>query len=180
MRKLLPSGRGYFTIDHPYEVIREGVMRFAEIRAWMSELKDNPDYGWGGRGGTAGLERALGLDPAQLIRKIRTHWIFPKEQFRLTKRIEDILQGYIVPHRYGIGRVDGVFTDPPVPPTIRERKMLSLRVTVRGISQAPAREAPQIPSFGTVFDHVSYWDPDKNARERKIRRGQIPLKDTRE
>jgi hypothetical protein len=98
--KIQGKDGNWYTRDHPHEIINPKVMRFEEIRGWLKELSTNPAYGWTD-GGRRGLERALGMAPKTLPDKLRWSWIWPKEQVRLTARINDILQGYIVPKKFG-------------------------------------------------------------------------------
>jgi hypothetical protein len=156
------NGRWY-TRDHPKEIIKDGVMTFEEIRHWLKELSTNPDYGWTKRG-VAGLERALGMLKSSLDDKLDHAWIWPREQVRLTMRINSIREGYIVPRRFpgrGGGKTEGVWTDPPKPPTVKESRVLRGTATPGGVRFAPPPKLPGLPSFATVFQNISTWDPTK-------------------
>lgn len=156
------GGNGkFFTRDHPHEIISPHVMTFEVIRFWLRELSTNPEYGWHG-GGVLGLERSLGMTPQSMRRKLTVGWIWPKEQVRLTARINDILNGYIVPKRFG-NRVDGVWTDPPMPPVASAKpRVLNLKVGVRGfvVVTAQTKKPLAMPEFRDAFRNVSFWDPD--------------------
>jgi hypothetical protein len=158
----------FYTRDHPHEIINPKVMTFETIRFWLKELSTNPDYGWTDRG-RRGLERALGMAPKTLPDKLVWSWIWPKEQVRLTARINDILQGYIVPKKFG-KCTEGVLTDPPVPPvTTPKPRVLHMQVSVAGIKflAHDQRPPPKLPSFKDVFKNVQSWDPDKR-RQRSL------------
>lgn len=159
MKVQAPNGRWY-TRDHPHEIISPRVMRFEVIRYWLKELSENPAYGWTD-GGRAGLSRALGMQASGTIAyKLAFGWIWPKEQVRLTARINDILQGYIVPKRFG-ARVDGVWTDPPTPvvvPKVREIKFQVHNGAPKFLAQDQAPRM-KLPDFKEAFRNVSFWDP---------------------
>jgi hypothetical protein len=164
MKVQAKNGRWY-TRDHPHEIISAHVMRFEVIRAWLKEFSTNEEYGWY-PGGLSGLERALGMSKASLINKLSIGWIWPREQVRLTARINDVLQGYIVPKRFGT-RVDGVWTDPPLPPVVlskpREIKFQVKNGALSFLAQDMS-PPPKLPQFKDAFRNVSFWDPEKSPR----------------
>jgi len=151
------NGRWY-TRDHPHEIISPHVMRFEEIRYWLRVLVSDPAYGWAPRGEN-GLERALGMNPDSMRYKLTTGWIWPKEQVRLTARINEILDGYIVPTRYQFGRVEGVYTDPPRPPVVNRPRMIHMQVTVDGVRMVPhkVKPPPRLPDFHEAFARTPTW-----------------------
>jgi hypothetical protein len=154
------------TRDHPHEIISPHIMRFEEIRGWLREFSTNPEWGWMNRG-LRGLGRALGMaSKTSIERKLTTGWIWPKEQVRLTARINDIRQGYIVPTLFG-NRTDGVWTDPPRPPVVREKpKSIALRATVKGsiLVAHDQKPAMKLPAFRRSFAEAPFWDPDNKRR----------------
>jgi hypothetical protein len=155
-----------YTRDHPHEIISPHVMRFAEIREWLRILSTDPAYGWY-PGGRSGLQRALGMTPTGIERKLSTGWIWPKEQVRITARIRDVLSGYIVPTRFG-NRVEGVITDPPRPPIVGNAPKFIHLSAKPGAVRLKAHDAPaafKLPSFSRAFSEAIVWDPDsKKAR----------------
>jgi len=164
--KILRGGK-YFTKDHPHEIINPRVMRFEEIRWWIKELSTNPEWGWV-PGGFAGLSRALGYSDANSVRrKLTTAWIWPKEQYRLTARINDIREGFIVPTRLKGGRVEGVYHDPPIPPVVKDKpKSINFEIDVKGrLKVLPISHVhtppPKMPNFRRAFEEAIYWNPDK-------------------
>ncbi len=166
--KVLSYGK-YFTRDHPHEIINPRVMRFEEIRWWLKELSTNPEWGWYPQGGAA-LARSLGMSHglSSIKRILTTGWIWPKMQVRLTARINDIREGYIVPTRFKGGKVEGVYHEPPIPPVVKEpTKTLRLNVGIGGFSFLPTTHAapPKMPDFKRAFAEAIYWNPDeKKAR----------------
>jgi hypothetical protein len=158
VRVLAKNGR-YYTRDHPHEIIAPGVMRFEEIRHWMREFSTDPAYGWTGRG-LNGLKRALGMHTS-VADKLGVAWIWPREQVRLTRRIELIREGFIVPRRFG-QRVDGVWTDPPCPPRVGEKKVIRMSVGIQGVQMRAAQVHSRLPAFGSIVDHAMVWNPLKN------------------
>lgn len=162
------------TRDHPHEIVSPHIMRFDEIRHWLKELKTNPAYGWF-PGGRHGLERALGMHVDSLNAKLDTGWIYPREQVRLTHRIRDILEGRIVPRKFGkYGRVEGVVVDTPVPPVPPEKqlRLIKLKVQVGRVNFLPQDWRPPqgIPQVREAFKNVTFWDPDAK-RARRVRPG---------
>jgi hypothetical protein len=156
------GGNGkFYTRDHPKEIISDKVMRFEVIRNWMRILSTDPAYGWV-PGGLDGLSRALGMGTGGVKRKLSTAWIWPREQVRFTARINEIIDGYIVPKRFG-RRVDGVYTDPPKPPNVKVPRRLILQAQVGGLRvlTAPRSAPPQMPAFKDAFKDVSFWNPDR-------------------
>jgi hypothetical protein len=158
------GGNGkFYTRDHPREIISPHVMRFEEIRFWLQELSTNPAYGWT-PGGVAGLVRALGMTPGSLKRKLTVGWIWPKEQVRLTARIKEILDGYIVAKRSG-QRVEGAYVDPPVPPNVGKKpRSIAIRIVPgKGVSFLAQDMRPplRLPSFKNAFAEAIEWNPDK-------------------
>jgi hypothetical protein len=151
-----------YTRDHPHEIISPYVMTFEEIRGWLRELSTNPEYGWT-PGGVAGLVRALGMTPGSLKRKLTVGWIWPKEQVRLTARINDVLQGHIVPRRITKVRVEGVVIDPPRPPQVMPIRRLQFRATPGRLNLTPhvRRQPMGLPSFHRAFAEAIEWNPDK-------------------
>jgi hypothetical protein len=163
MSEKVDGGYGkWYTKNHPHEIISPYVMRFEEIRGWLKELSTNPEYGWT-PGGVSGLMRALGMTPGSLKRKLTVGWIWPKEQVRLTARINDILQGYIVPTRITKVRVEGVITDPPRPPQVAAPRRLHFTATAGKLNLTPHahRPPPRLPSFARAFSEAIEWNPDK-------------------
>ncbi len=158
-----------YTRDNPHEIINPRVMRFEEIRGWLKELSTNPEYGWT-PGGVAALVRSLGMPPHSLHRKLSTGWIWPKEQVRLTARIREILDGYIVPTRYpNSTRVDGVYHDPPIPPVVTPKpKTISFGIRDGKVSFNPTdmRPPPKLPNFRRAFEVATYWNPDARPKAR--------------
>lgn len=160
-----PDTGEWVTRNHPHEILSPHVMRFEEIRYWLKELSQNKAYGWK-PGGKAGLCRALGINtPASLDEKLVWRWIWPREQVRLSARIREILDGYIVPTR-GTGvrrsRVDGVYTDPPRPPAVKPPRVISIRATPGGgIAFLPPghKPRPRMPSFSRAFAEAVPWFP---------------------
>ena len=150
----------WYTRDHPHEIISEYVMRFDEIRHWMKEFRDNPDYGWTSK---AALERALTITKNGLNRKLTTGWIWPKEQVRLTHRIRDILDGRVVPKMIG-KRLQAVIVDPPEPPKLSRPTSIKMFATVKGLSFLPPPKPVKIPDFKNAFAHASVYDPHKKGR----------------
>jgi hypothetical protein len=152
-----------YTRDHPHEIVSPYVMTFETIRFWMRELYTNPEYGWA-PGGRAGLERALGMGAATMKDKLRWSWIWPKEQVRLTARINDILEGRIVPTKFKGGKTEGVWTDPPTPPIVKSvpRKPLVLRAvlgqSILSAPPAPVYRSQQMPQFSEAFKNVQFWN----------------------
>lgn len=153
------------TLNHPHEIISPHVMTFTEIRGWLKELSTNPAYGWM-PGGGSGLARALGIGSYTTLKeKLVWRWIWPREQVRLSARIREILDGYIVPVR-GQGanklRVDAVYTDPPKPPGVVQPKVLKLCAVPGGglKRQHPgSRRRPSMPSFSRAFAEAIPWFP---------------------
>lgn len=172
------SGR-LVTRNHPHEIISPHVMRFEDIRYWLRELSTNPAYGWY-PGGVAGLVRALGMSShGTLKEKLVWRWIWPREQVRLSARIREILDGYIVPVR-GKGamrpRVDGVFVDPPRPPNVKRQKVLKFHATVGGgftHSTQGRGESRPLPSFSRAFAEAMPWSGDEKKAP-VISRGLSP------
>ncbi len=167
--KVLSYGK-YYTRDHPHEIINPRVMRFEEIRWWLKELSTNPEWGWC-PGGVAGLERSLGMGKCKLKSKLKTSWIWPREQFRFTARINDIREGYIVPTRFKGGKVEGVYHDPPIPPVVKDKpKSINFSINASGrlTVNAPTHvhtPPPKMPDFKRAFEEAIYWNPDeKKAR----------------
>jgi hypothetical protein len=174
-QKVLDSTGRLVTRDHPHEIISPHVMRFEEIRWWLKELSTNPAYGWTDGGGK-GLVRALGATGGKswIRGKLSTYWIWPREQVRLTARINDILQGYIVPRRFPGHRVEGVITNPPRPPQAVPVRRLHF-TALPGRLQLTAHDSkppPKLPSFARAFSEAIEWDPDKKAGP-KGRRGRL-------
>jgi hypothetical protein len=164
MSEKVDGGNGkLYTRDHPHEIISPHVMRFAEIREWIHELSTNAEYGWY-PGGRAGLSRALGFSfPDGMTHCLSTAWIWPKQQMRLTARIQEILAGYIVPTRFGTNRVDGVYTDPPKPPSILARaRCVKIRALPGRLRYVVPDERPamKLPSFSRAFAEAIFWDPN--------------------
>jgi hypothetical protein len=164
------NGRMYMR-DHPHEVISPYVMRFEEIRTHLKELSTNPDYGWTGYGGRAGLERALGMAPRTLKDKLDHAWIWPgPEQQRLTHRIRDILEGRIVPRRFAANRVEGVLADPPQPPKLSEKpRVLNFHVTIGPhgphLHRVPGPKPTfTMPNFKEAFKDAIDWNHDSKRR----------------
>lgn len=152
-----------YTRDHPHEIISPHVMRFDEIRFWIKELSTNPAYGWKPGGGLA-LERSLGMTAHSTKRILTTGWIWPKTQVRLTARIREILDGYIVPTRFAGNRVDGVYKDPPEPRVIPEQpRTLKIQAGINGLRflAQDHRPPPRLPSFKRAFSEAIEWNPDK-------------------
>lgn len=169
MSEKIDGGNGrLYTKDHPHEIISPHIMRFKEIREWLTVLTNEPAYGWTD-GGVAGLSRALGFStPSSMIRKLTTAWIWPKEQVRISARIRQVLDGYIVPQRFGL-RVDGVYTDPPRPPAVGNRpKCVTIRAAPGRLQYAPPHASPpmKLPSFARAFSEAIVWDPDAKKRRR--------------
>ncbi len=161
--KVFSCGK-FYTRDHPHEIISPRVMRFAEIREWLKELSTNPEWGWTEFGGKAALNRSLGLPSGGIRDKLRTAWIWPKEQFRLTARINDIREGYIVPTRVGKCRFEGVYHDPPIPPVVKDKpKVLRMQASIGGLSFVPTdmRPPPKLPNFRRAFEEAIYWNPNE-------------------
>jgi hypothetical protein len=164
MSEKVNGGNGkWYTKNHPHEIISPYVMRFEEIRGWLKELSTNPEYGWT-PGGVSGLMRALGMTPGSLKRKLTVGWIWPKEQVRLTARIKEILDGHIVPKRFG-QRVEGAYVDPPVPPNVAEKpRSIAIRIVPgKGVSfrAQDCRPPPRLPSFARAFSEAIEWNTDK-------------------
>lgn len=160
--KVFSCGKWY-TRNHPKEIISPHVMTFDEIRFWIKELSTNPAYGWA-KGGVAGLSRAMGYSvPSSMTDKLTTRWIWPKEQVRLTARVGEILEGYIVPTRFG-QRVDGVYTDPPVPPVVNYPRSIRCQANIAGLKflAHDMRPAMKLPSFKNAFAEAIEWNPDKD------------------
>jgi hypothetical protein len=155
------NGNGtIITRDHPHEIIAPGILRFDEIRWWIRELMTNPDYGWSDKG-VSGLGRAMGYaEKWSLPSKLRGRWIWPREQIRLTARIREIREGYIVPRRFG-QRTEGVWADPPQPPVLRAARPLNVRLhaTIGGLKMVPTdrKPGPSLPQFGEAFKNVREW-----------------------
>lgn len=147
-----------YTRDHPHEIISPNIMRFAEIRDAMRELL-KPEYGWN----QAALDRALGFtSQGEISRILRAGWIWPKQQMRLTIRIRQIREGYIVPRMVG-RRLDGVYVDPPIPPKVSTERCLKLRATLKGLEFVAQdyRPPPKLPSFARAFAEALPWNPKK-------------------
>jgi hypothetical protein len=154
--KVLGSNGKYYTRDHPHEIISPHVMTFETIRFWMRELTSNPEYGWT----KAGLERTLGIPAATLKQRLTVKWIWPKEQVRFTARLNEILEGRIVPRLVGARqRQEGVYVDPPQPPKVSATKELKFTTRIKGLPFADRPGA--LPQFGQAFRGVAMWDPDK-------------------
>jgi hypothetical protein len=166
-----PGSSKWVQKDHPHEIISPHIMRFDEIREWLKVLAHDPQYGWTEYGGRAGLEYALGFTGKCMIVAIeRGRWIFPWEQVRLTSRINDIIEGRIVPKRFDGRTVRGVYCDPPQPPVVKAVK--SVRMQAIGgqlkLLGEGHRVAPPLPDFRHAFERAPYWNPDKK-RARKSR-----------
>jgi hypothetical protein len=168
MSEKVDGGNGrLYTRDHPHEIISPHIMRFKEIRQWIETLMREPAYGWTD-GGVAGLSRALGFSsPSSMTRRLTTAWIWPKEQVRISARIREILDGYIVPQRFG-ARVDGVYTDPPRPPAVGQTaKSVRIRAAPGQLRFVPHAAPPmKLPSFSRAFAEAIDWDPDAKKRRR--------------
>ena len=153
------------TRDHPHEIISPFVMTFETIRWWLKELSTNKEYGWYPKG-RAGLERALGMANGAIKWKLEDRWIWPKEQVRLTARINDIIDGRIVPKKIlirgkrGAPRIEGVVTDPPQPPKVTRPREIRMNATLKGISFVPPPKRMVLPAFKEVFKDVRVWNPD--------------------
>lgn len=152
--------------DHPYEVRKPGIYTFDEIRYWINQLWYDKRYGWTSR---PALARALGVTTNWLSNdKLRGElWIWPREQYRLTPRINDILDGYIVP-KWVVGacggkhrRLDGVYCDPPEPPPVPKQRVIHLHAAPGKLSFLPVKPTrpPSLPQFRAAFENIPIWDP---------------------
>jgi hypothetical protein len=164
--KVVTASGFAFTRDHPHEIISPNVMRFEEIREWLRTLSTDPAYGWF-PGGIHGLQRSLGMNSKYAIKsKLTRTWIWPREQVRLTARINDILDGYIVPTRFPNKRVEGVYTDPPRPPVINRPRVIHGQATVAGLTLSAHRikPPPRLPEFRDAFVNVPTWQLSEKSR----------------
>lgn len=158
------GGNGkFYTRDHPHEIISPYVMTFETIRFWIKELSTNPEYGWKPGGGHA-LERSLGMTKGSTKRLLTVGWIWPRQQVRLTARIREILDGYIVPRRLGL-RTEGVYTNPPQPPvtTVKSRAIKMQALPTIGLRFVAQDHGPplRLPNFQRAFSEAIEWSPDK-------------------
>ncbi len=163
MSKKVDGGNGkFYTRDHPHEIISPHIMRFEEIRWWIEELL-KPEYGWS----EPGLGRALGIGRDCIRRCRRTGWIWPRQQMKITVRIRQIVDGYVVPTvvptKFGKRRIDGVYTDPPRPPMAAPKRVLKLQATRAGLRflAQDYRPPPNLPSFTRAFAEVLPWSGAK-------------------
>jgi hypothetical protein len=145
-------------------------MRYDEIREWLRVLSTDTRYGWAPKG-VRGLERALGMMKQGITWKLEDHrWIWPSEQYRLTARINDILEGHIIPKlvrnaHTGRNTIEGVYVDPPQPPPVPKPRMLCLYAAPGKISFQPtAPAAPRMPAFREAFEKIAIWNPFNDKR----------------
>jgi len=163
--KVLGSNGRWYDQDHPREIISPYILRYAEIRYWVREFRDNPAYGWCERGGKMALERSLGLSKDTLKNMLKAGWIWPSQQKGLTSRIRDILDGRIVPRRFGAARMEGVISDPPEPPQIVRPRTVKIAVQLGPLKLLAQddRRPMRMPDLRDVFKNVRMFDPDKKA-----------------
>lgn len=151
---------------HPWPRQPLDVYSCEELRFWLRKLYYDPAGGWSHC--KAALARSLGLVTRQDLKsKLNQSWIYPGEQIRLSRQLDLILQGYIVPQVtrvwHGAKVYEGVYVDPPRPlfqtPKAWRVDITSKRPALRRMTLAPRR--PTLPAFEKLFAGVKQWEPKR-------------------
>jgi hypothetical protein len=132
-------------------------MSFAELRYWLGQLLDNPDYGIANvPGGKAALARAMAIAPQGLRSKLNEGWIYPSEQTRMTRTIMRIRMGEMVLKSDPLRSRSAYFVaqDPPKPPVpARREARWSFAPGSRGLSRVPEPTyTPPVPTLQGLFN----------------------------
>ena len=145
--------------DHPVEVIRDDVMSFAELRYWLGQLMDNPDYGIANvPGGKAALARAMAIPQSGLRSKLAEGWIYPSEQTRMTRTIMRVRMGEMVLKRDPLRPRSAYFVvqNPPKPPISASREARwAFKPGSKGLTRVPEPTyTPSTPSLQGLFNRA--------------------------
>lgn len=148
----------------PYrnELRAKGVMSCEEIKWWIREFSTNPAWNW--TRNKTNLARALGFNNHPLPTmngKLKTAWIYPTEQVRLSERIRLIRDGYLVPY-YNIFPHSFEYANPPRPPVRPPTKMTVHTVAggARLTLEPPETPTPRMPDFKNIFKNALLWKTD--------------------
>lgn len=117
-----------------------------EIRYWLVSLRQS--HGWR----VVALSRYLGFpDKGAMTSKLRSSWIYPGEQLRVSKALHRIITGEIVCEKVTARRWEAVVATTRVP--LREPMRLKIDLTTGRLGFTAPRitaRATGIPSFAAL------------------------------
>ena len=161
-----------FKNDHPRTKAPPGVLSQEEIRFYLKELIENPAFGWSHA--YHALEVAFGMSQPRkhwLRTKLKRAWIYPGEQIRFSRAIQQILAGELVPKRVINPDKRRVVwmparADVPVPLKVARGGCWKVDLTSGrlGFLRTEVTFTPEVPSFSTWMKTPKGWIPPGDRR----------------